>query len=670
MGISNQSFDQAAWDKFANSKEPKEYALDPQTLNPVKVKSGIFKNRNFQTLLPVMHKDNEFLQKVAELGLKLKAANLSLEPSHQKALLGSLARYQEQSSNFANKKEIASLAAELLDSRLTSKTLGEKSATPSMIEPFSSSDEFETSESEGSASRLLDSDAALSSDFDEFENSTSEGSITRLLDSDAALSSDFEAEVSHSKLSSKYAQVPATIQFTSASIQAAKTNALLVAKEFDDHRKFIDVYLQTSSGEPTSAQKRVEAELGQAGLEILNCLSEGTTQSTKARSSFLDYLQHITLNFDPALTSSRESVTMQTLIGGKVRFEGKEITGLDLYKAAIAEEMQSLEFRAAVLLEAANIYPGQTWQSSDTDKPKAIFEGGVSAAGKSYVQKQLIAELSQLWHDPSRPIADHKGNLVISIDGGIEREVSQMRNMLLGVALQKGFSDISDLHSHTKLDVKGKLEKAASQLHLNVILPLTFANPMEIQKMPNFKALGYEVIFTEVKGAIDASTGKEDPTFKRTVRLQGESRAKFQGKHAPRLSMNGKRACESKKYQPKYFKAGKLGTSAAKKYYQEFIKGPTLTVRNDLVFVKFENGTLLPAENHDKQGLVKLTQRQYKAFIKAHPADKPITPESLASWLKTASPELTKIMVEVKHSPQINLEQPKYPSQYALLDDS
>ena len=46
------------------------------------------------------------------------------------------------------------------------------------------------------------------------------------------------------------------------------------------------------------------------------------------------------------------------------------------------------------------------------------------------------------------------GNSVVSVDGGVEREVSQMRQMVLQVAVTRGYKGIGDLHKNTKLKTK------------------------------------------------------------------------------------------------------------------------------------------------------------------------------------------------------------------------
>ncbi len=86
-----------------------------------------------------------------------------------------------------------------------------------------------------------------------------------------------------------------------------------------------------------------------------------------------------------------------------------------------------------------------------------LWVGGPSASGKSYgadaVIKRLDAEIMPA--DVNR----QNGNDVVFIDGGVEREVSQMRQLVLQVAIKKGYSGIKDLHKHTELGIKVKYVK-------------------------------------------------------------------------------------------------------------------------------------------------------------------------------------------------------------------
>ncbi|KAL0480975.1 nucleotide-binding protein [Acrasis kona] len=369
-----------------------------------------------------------------------------------------------------------------------------------------------------------------------------------------------------------------------------------------------------------------QVELTDAARDALNDLKQGTIESKVARTKFLKFLGEKITTFPNNAKSTRESVRMADLITSE---------GANRYEEAIKEEAKSANFREAVFFKACKYYNGQKW----TGKPKVIFEGGPSASGKSFGAGFIIGHLSK--EDKSAT------NLVVSIDGGIERELSQMRKMVLGVALKKGYSDISDLHSRSDLlSIKGKLEKYSTKHKLNLILPVTFVNPLERFKMNDYSKKGYHVIFSEVKGA-PTSDGKDDPNFKLTVRFQGESRAKFTKTKAPPLSMNAEIPCESKEYKD-FFDYGVSGTETARKAYLEsdIPDKKWIIVHNDRMFFKFKDEALLPAVLGDKE-LKSLTKRQYEAYMSDNPDQQ--TTESLKDWLsknnRETRPELTNAIV-------------------------
>lgn len=164
-----------------------------------------------------------------------------------------------------------------------------------------------------------------------------------------------------------------------------------------------------------------------------------TLETTHAREAFLRYLHNTVLPRTPSLRNGL--VTMESLL---------DKHGLALYHAALAEEASSLTFQKAVFNKAIRHYPGLTWS-----KRLVLWVGGPSASGKTRASSAMIEHLAtQIPKDPSDK---NNGNFVVSIDGSIEREVSQMRNVVLQVALsQAGCKGIRDLHKHSNTSVKKK----------------------------------------------------------------------------------------------------------------------------------------------------------------------------------------------------------------------
>ena len=199
---------------------------------------------------------------------------------------------------------------------------------------------------------------------------------------------------------------------------------------------------------PAQSQQRTENILGQSGLAHLYTDVRQTSVTT-AREIFIDKLNDVLEKrgdtfLDKGITNPdgsdiRESNPSSATISLQELF-GKE--GAALYKAAIAEERESKAFRQAVFLQSLKHHPGPQWS-----KRLILWIAGPSGSGKSYSSdaaiKKIEAEVLQ------NETGLTTGNNVVSIDGGIERNISQMRQLVLQVALQKGYTGISDLHQNT-----------------------------------------------------------------------------------------------------------------------------------------------------------------------------------------------------------------------------
>lgn len=143
----------------------------------------------------------------------------------------------------------------------------------------------------------------------------------------------------------------------------------------------------------------------------------------EARVDFLDYLQTVIMpKLERQQPANENGIKLADLLGPE---------GMKKYKAAVEEEVQSRAFRDAVFQRSTNHYPGEKW-----DKRVIAPFAGPSAAGKSVSQPALIAEIAKV---VPKKADDNSGNDVVSIDGGVEREVSQIRGMVLQVALAKGY---------------------------------------------------------------------------------------------------------------------------------------------------------------------------------------------------------------------------------------
>lgn len=194
---------------------------------------------------------------------------------------------------------------------------------------------------------------------------------------------------------------------------------------------------------------------------------------------------------------------------------GKE--GTLLYKLALEEEMNSEAYMDAVLNKSTEEYKGTKW----TERP-IIIVGGPSGSGKSFAAKSVVEHCeSDIKKDST---SKDNINYVISVDGGVAREVSQMRKMVIRVSIDKGFTGIKDLHKQSKLEkVKTRIKKHVlrDDCPHGVVIPETFSSfPWGGRKLLTTisKLRNTYLIFARV-------VGKNDETFKETVNKMGNNRA-------------------------------------------------------------------------------------------------------------------------------------------------
>ena len=371
------------------------------------------------------------------------------------------------------------------------------------------------------------------------------------------------------------AAVKSTEKFPTAALKEKIDNYEIVkSEEIVENEKIVKEKEFFNADEVKS---NVQKYLNDSGMAILN---RGTSSSKEAREKFIDHLaqcmnDHASKKYDPKVPKEARTVSMSKLLG-------KE--GVKLYKAAIKEERNSADFRAAVFHEATKHYEGPTWE-----KRMILWIGGPSASGKTYAAGNMIKEIGKNEKlMPRRGAASEQGNDVVSIDGGTERQMSQMRQLVLQVALSKGYSGIEDLHDNTHLGIKSIVQKAAiSQPNLSLVIPNTFARPWADHNIDILSKLeGTTQIFSEVLGAGDfeklehkkttknepkidsASIEKKQGTFKETVAKMGNSRAWMAEKESftASVTMNKRDELpESKNYNPEYFSNGVKGSKRARK---------------------------------------------------------------------------------------------------------
>lgn len=336
------------------------------------------------------------------------------------------------------------------------------------------------------------------------------------------------------------------------------------------------------------------SEVPQLTTEAKKALYEGCKDSTAKRTEFLTKFQeHLkkTPSADKTSNSENPVTTLSEFFGGDQAL-------LQLYKEAVDEERNSTQFRDAVFAAAVekqdiNPCPGQRM---------VMYVGGPSAAGKSFTRGAFVEQV----REQRNPDGINDVNAyVVSIDGGIDREMCQIRQIVLQAALAKGNAGIQDLHKNTKTSVKAKVQKAAMKQgnNMHLVIPTTFIDGFT-KFISMFKNLGkksdtYQV-FAEVradKTEPAITNDVADNSFRETILYNGESRAYYLEGDPPLstedIKMNNRKIpCESKVYQAKYFNFGVQFSRKAKKAFKIFASNTNsliLSNESDNMHVKLDS---------------------------------------------------------------------------------
>lgn len=332
-----------------------------------------------------------------------------------------------------------------------------------------------------------------------------------------------------------------------------------------------------------------------------------------------------------AFIETKEKIDKTTFSGDPVKRKSEPVTaaikmkeflgpeGADLYRLALEEEMNSKEYRDAVFKESTTHYEGEKW----TKRP-VIIVAGPSGCGKSFAAESAVRRAAEEFLP--KVAGSSEGNDVLAVDGGVGRDVSQMRKLLVQAANNKGYSGIKDLHKQSKVlgAVKDIIQEVGfATPSLGVVIPETFSkwiNPVDnvhqlmstIEKLP-----GTKQIFARVKG-------EDRDKFPDVVGFMGSRRAWKTdgfalGPEAPAFDLNKNKVFESKEYGASGFKPGKWGSKQAEKWYKDNSKEDcSMIIVNDLQLLKKNpdnDKEWIPAKGND-EGAALFSKRIYDAWSK------------------------------------------------------
>lgn len=240
---------------------------------------------------------------------------------------------------------------------------------------------------------------------------------------------------------------------------------------------------------------------------------------------------------------------------------------------------------------------------------------GPSASGKSSaleaVTKQIFPEQGE--KQPGQ-------NKLTSIDGAVERELSQVSHLLVTFAKHQGYQGVVGLHmSEGNKEVKSikrcilEAVKENKQQDVSIIIPETFSKygiggrvglgRVEKDRLKGEGEIGKMVSFannTNRGVVLIGIEGKDPREFQNSVAVMGNKRAwDRMGSKAPAISPETKLTSESKAYGANGFRFGVKGSKAATKAFQEEISkykdlnAQQYRITNDLVAFKQVRGQWL-----------------------------------------------------------------------------
>jgi hypothetical protein len=322
--------------------------------------------------------------------------------------------------------------------------------------------------------------------------------------------------------------------------------------------------------------------------------------------------------------------------------------GIELYQLALMEERNSEEYMNAVFIKSTEHYDGPKWK-----EPIAVPVGGPSGCGKSFSAKAIIKAIDKDLNENNKVVPDSdEGNDVVSIDGGVGREVSQMRKLVIQLANHKGYTYVTDLADKSKaLDsVKEDVKKAAmlggkDKKPLSLVIPETFSKTGGYIKTATdvakkqygddfLKSLQRkykkQVYYSRIKGE-GQGNDEPNPAVVEFKGIQRSAKTDFTSQPMGEYDLNiaPKLICESKAYSAGpmklSFTAGVKGSKAVEKRYKRlFPEGRVYNIDYDLILVgKKADGHWETPPNDQTTETQAISQRVYDEWLTLNAESRP-----------------------------------------------
>ncbi len=354
---------------------------------------------------------------------------------------------------------------------------------------------------------------------------------------------------------------------------------------------------------PVEIEKEVKALLGNEGYQALHRLHKkdqhdaknGSPPSPTAhRDYFAKKLDEHMLRIPPAATRDKTITLREFFSPSRFLVKGKEDElknyqdfMISLYKNALKEESNSPEFRNAVFLQSCQPKMGVKFDAKYAEHIAGPSGGGKSKARDKVTETIMKEEKEKLEKRTGLPANEDHLHHFVSVDGGIDRDVSQVRSLLFSAVLEKGYKGPEDLQKHSKKTaMKNKVKNAviASPGHFHLVIPDTYTDPFKRYGQAIFsklKSSGYKQIFVTV-------TPDQEQTF-----ISGNNRAWMKKSDERKIvrDPNLKDKPEGKKYDPELFDAGVGSSKLALRVFNKFVGGRTFEIDNDVMYFRKDDNS-------------------------------------------------------------------------------
>lgn len=413
-------------------------------------------------------------------------------------------------------------------------------------------------------------------------------------------------------------------------VNSHEEDALDVLKrESPDNTAFTKLYQGTQDPNNVTFQKQREKIVAREGLSSFKPQGLAKSDPCYFRKIFMNYVnQHQVPSYTGTAEARKNNptgatITMAEMLGEK---------GVKLYELALKEEAESTAFRDAVFLKSASFYEG----NAPKERP-VIFNGGPSGSGKSYSLKAVVGKIMS---DQPSSQNERSGCFVVSSDGGVTREVSQIYNFTVKLANKNGYAGVSDVYKHSKNSLSPIKKYVLNALMESKTLGIAIAETFSkwAFKAGKFKSLiGKLKQLPATRVFFSSIQGKDPDKFAAVVKQMGMERA-LETDPDPTTNLatlNTPASKESKAYKShntlapgvkvNTFQAGVDGTDKAAKYCAS--QGITLlTTENDLTLVIQKppgSGQWTDRVMPGEQGVKKISARVFNAWQELKAAKTP-----------------------------------------------